>query len=156
MKTDIDFGREAMLYFHNRSAFYPGYSISFDELLRGIAGSDSKANIFLDGLGLAIRSIGLSTSKIKSSMENLADSGQGRIPSNQNVFFRALSDEAQNINWVAAAPEMALGVAKDVAKGVAAGGESVITTLKSLNVVLPLVIVGGVIFVLVQKFKKAA
>lgn len=156
MRTDIDFAREALLVFHNRSAMYSGYDFTFDQFLDQVGGGGAKTTAFLDGFGLAVRSIGLSTSELNSAMQALADQGQGRIPENKNVFFKALSDQAQDINWISATPKIIAGVTTDVVKGVAAGGESVITTLKSLNTVLPLVIVGGVIWFIVQKFKKAA
>lgn len=155
-QADISRGREAMAYFHNASCGFSGYSLTLDQLIESVAGSATRAPIFLDGLGMAIREIKMDTSELRESMENLADAGRGRIPSNQSAFFKALSDQAQNINWVTAAPKVLVGVTKDVIAGVAEGGESVIASLKSLNMILPLLIVGGVVYVVVQKIKKAA
>ena len=145
-----------MMYFHNQALTYPGYGLTFDQLLDAAGGGGIKTSIFLEGFGFAVEQVGLNAGKLQTAMEALADNGGGRLPANQSAFFKALSNEAQNISWVSATPSIVLGVATDVIKGVAAGGESVITTLKSLNVIFPIMIVGAVIYIFVQKVKKAA
>ena len=159
VQTQIEKGREALTYFHNQASTFSNYELSFPELLDLVGGGEKKNGIFLEGFGFAIEQVGeggfFSGNKTKIAMENLATAGQGRIPA-QTSFFKALSNEAQNINWIDAAPSVAIGVAADVVQGVAEGGKSVITTLKSLNVVLPLVAVAAVLFLIYSKTKKMA
>lgn len=155
MSTDqnIDRARSALKYFHNQSAVYPGYSISFDELLLKI-NRDKSANVttFLNIYGKSILTSELSTSEIKDIMENLARKGQGRIPSDSNVFFQALISEVQNISWVQIVKE----TAGDIAGGVQSFGENVNFTLKGLNMIFPFVVIGGLVYIAVTRIKKVA
>lgn len=154
--ANIARSREALSYFHNQASQYSGYNLTFNQLLDRVGGGGAKTSIFLDGFGFTIEQVGLSTSKLKTAMENLADDGHGQLPELQSSWFSALSSEAQHINWVAAIPEIAVGVAGDVAKGFAEGGESVIGVLKSMNVIIPILVIGGFVFIAVMKIKKEA
>ncbi len=149
----IDKSREALKYFHNESCNYSSYGISFDELLLKI-NRDKEANInnFLTIFGKSIAASELSTSEIKSIMENLAKKGQGRIPSDSNVFFQALISEVQNIDWVSIVSE----TASDIAGGVQSFGDNVLFTMKSLNAIFPFLIIGGVVYIAINRIKKVA
>ncbi len=153
----IDRSREALKYFHNESMKYSGYNISFDELLLKI-NRDKSANVtnFLINYGKSIVASELSTSEIKSIMENLARQGQGRIPSDSNAFFNALISEVQNINWVKVGVEAVVDTAGDIAGGVQSFGENVIFTMKSLNAIFPFIVIGGLVYIAVTRIKKVA
>lgn len=159
VQTQIAKGKEALTYFHNQAMLYPNYNLTYQRLLDIVGGGEKKNGYFLEGLGLAIEEVGeggwFSGNKTKTAMESLADKGKGRIPQ-QSAFFSAIAGEAMNINWFDAAPSVVVGVAQDVVEGVAEGGKSVITTLKSLNVVLPAVAVAAVLYLIYAKVKKAA
>jgi hypothetical protein len=149
----IDKSREALKYFHNESCKYSAYGISFDELLLKInRDKESNINNFLTIFGKSIVASELSTSEIKSIMENLAKKGQGRIPYDSNVFFQALISEVQNIDWVSIVSE----TASDIAGGVQSFGDNVLFTMKSLNAIFPFLIIGGLVYIAITRIKKVA
>lgn len=153
-------GREAMKYFHNHASRYPGYELTFDQLLDSVGGGGAKTSVFLEGLGMAIDTIQedgfLSGSKVQKSMESLADQGQGRIPSNKNAFFKALSDEAQDTTWVEASKYVAVESAKKIGSGLVQVGDTLMSTAESLKNIFPILVVGAIIFVVVSKTRKLA
>lgn len=156
-ENDIDRGREGLMYFHNESLKYPNYTLNFEDLL--LAVGKQNQDIWLDGFGFAINANEMSTSKLKMAMEALAHKTQGNIPSNNNTFFKALSDakmELSPLDYIKATPEVLFESAKDIGAGVKEFGDSTITTLKSLNAILPLAIVGGVLFIFIAKVKRVA
>lgn len=155
--SDIDRGREALKYFHNKSATFPGYSESLDTLIDKVGGK--QPTIFLDGLGFAVDSIGLSSGQVKEAMEKLASQGQGRIPAYNTAFFKALSDRATNLttaDWIGGLPEIAGDTAKDLASGAQAVGNAVIDLGKSLTTVGPLLALAAIIFIGFQRTRKLA
>lgn len=159
MSTDQNIvrSREALKYFHNASCAYSNYKITFDELLLKINRNKPEAvTIFLNLYGKAILTSELSTSEIKSIMENLARQGQGRIPSDYNVFYEALLDEVRNINWVSVGIEAVKDTAVDIASGAQSFGENVIFTLKGLNAIFPIIVIGGLVYIAVTRIKKVA
>ena len=149
----IDKAREAMIYFHNQSARFSNYDISFDDLLVKI-NRDKAANVtpFLNNFGRSLAASELSAADIKNIMENLAKQGQGRIPSDANVFFQSLISEVQNISWVQVVKE----TAGDIADGVQAFGENVNFTLKGLNAIFPFIVIGGLAYIAITRIKKVA
>ena len=145
--SDVDRGREALKEFHNYSMGYSAYNLSYDELLRIIGGKNPE--IFLDGLGFAIREIGMSSSQVSQAMKAITLKSQGAIPKSQAVFFSALSNRASNLStsdWFFATPEILLESGKDVAMGFKEVGDAVLDTGKSFLVIGPLLIVVGVIY----------
>jgi len=156
-QNQIDKGREALKYFHNQACKYSSYNLTFDQLLSQVGGK--RPDIFLEGMGTAIEATGMGSGKVEDAMEALADRGQGKVPASMNSFFSALSDRATTITFtdaVGAAPQIATEVAGDVVKGAASVGDTVLTTLSSLQTILPLLVVGGVIYVFVSKVRKVA
>lgn len=151
MNTQVDQARKALLYFHNRSLKYSGYKITFDELLNRLY--KNKPQVGLPLLNNAIVISELSESEIKRLFENLADQGKGRIPSNANAFFDVLRGEVSNVTWSEIREALSQS-ASDISQGVMSGGEGIIDTLKSLNVILPIVIVGAVIYLIIQKTRQ--
>lgn len=145
--SDVDRGREALTEFHNYSVGFSSYDLTYNELLQVVGGKHP--DIFLDGLGLAIREIGMTTSQVKEAMRALADKAQGKIPPNQSAFFMALSNRIQNIStsdWLLATPQLLLESGKDIAMGFKQVGEAVLDTGKSFLVIGPLLIVAGVVY----------
>lgn len=158
-QNQLDKGREAMKYFHNQASKYSGYALTFDQMLDAVGGGGQKTSIFLEGLGLAIDSIGdefLGGNKVENAMENLADQGQGKLPANRNAFFSALSGEAQNVSFIDASKVVAVETGKELLSGAQAVGDSVITTFQSLGAFLPLLVVGAVAFIVISKARKVA
>lgn len=142
---DADLGREAVTYFHNYSlSVGAGYSETFESLLSKVFGS--QPDIYLDGLGGAIREIGMNTSQVHDAMAALAVTSNGQIP-RKELFFSALSNRISNptaSDFIGAAPEILGGMAMDTAKGFQVLGDSLITLGGSLASVGPLIILAGV------------
>lgn len=160
-ENDVDWGREAVKFFHNRMASnFSNYTISMDELIRRIStytAGNSQPDIFLDGLGFAISSNNMSESQVQDAMEKLADISGGNIPSNPSVFEKALTDRLQNItagDWIGAAPTIAAETAATALSGIQAVGDSVIATGKTLTAIAPFLIVGAVIFIVYARARQ--
>lgn len=151
-------GLEAITYFHNASAAFSNYRLTREALIAQV--SKNQPSIFLEGLGMAIESLNMdgffSYGRVKDAMENFAEQAQGRVPSNMSAFFNALSNEYTEINWVDATGYVTKEVAVQVVEGVAEVGTVVTDTLGSLKTILPLLLVGAVVFIVVGKAKKLA
>jgi hypothetical protein len=78
----------------------------------------------------------------------MATQSHGRLPSNNFDFFRYLSNEATKISWVDAASYVTVETAKDVLKGTAEVGDSIISAGRALNSILPILIVSGIVIYL--------
>lgn len=153
--SDIDRGREALKYFHNESTRYPEYQESLDSLTSKVGGKYPL--VFLDGLGFA--SAEMRTGQVQDAMVSLARQGQGRIPSNNSLFFKALSDRATNLttaDWIGGLPEIAGNTALDAAKGFQQVGNAVLDLGKSFKTLGPLLIFAAVIFIGYRKTRKYA
>jgi hypothetical protein len=158
--STIEKGREALKWFHNTAATYSGYNLTFEQLLVMVAGGPQKVQNFLDGFGFAIQSVEnngfLWSSKTQDAMENLARAGAGRIPANPNAFFTALSNSAQDVSWVQVGAYTAKETAKVALDTAVSIGETVSTTFQGLQFLFPLLVIGSVVFIVVQRTKQAA
>jgi hypothetical protein len=152
--TSIAAGSQALSYFHNRAVQYEGYEMTFGELKRSY-GSDARVAAYLDGWGSYILENGMSDRDVKSAMEALADAGEGRVP-HQTSVFNALGGKVGAINWIDLTKTVATETVKQVADGAQAVGHAVIDTAKSLNVILPMLVVGAVIFIVIQRSRQLA
>lgn len=157
MSNDIDRGRSAFIYFHNRSMRYPNYAYSLDQSIAIASGGANKSEIFLDGLGFAIVTSPnvYSENAVKQAMEKLADKSQGRIPK-MTYFFSALTKEIDNITFVDAIPTVALETGKTIVSGFQEVGDTLITTGKALNFIFPVVAVSAILFVVYSRTKRLA
>lgn len=146
-------GLDALQRFYNSAkSFSPNnVTYSFSELI-SILSTRTGQVAFVEGLGLAINSVGFSTSKIQSAMSILARKSMGKIPSKNGDFFNHLQDEGYKINFVDAVAFVAKESAKDIVVGAQAIGDSIITTGKIFNFLLP-AIVGVVVYFWVMKQK---
>lgn len=150
----IEQGNQALIYLHNQLCRYSKYNLTLDELKRTL-GTEKQIPIYLEGFGDLITQFGLSDSAVKSAMEKLADAGQGKIPTKQSIF-NAIGGKAGEINWLDLTATVTTETLKEVASGAQAIGTTVIDTAKSLNVILPILLVGAVIFIVVQRSKRLA
>ena len=142
--TDLQLGTTALKAFWSWSkSFYPtSFTYTFDQFL---ALYGKKKDIYADGIGGAIRETDLSSSKVESSMRVLAQRSGGKIPKDHNQYIMAFSDQAAKINYLDAIVFTATESIGDIANGAAELGDSLITTGKIINFLLPAL---GVIFVL--------
>lgn len=133
--TDVELGREALRHFHNASIDFEAYQDgSFDDLL---ALYGNKRDIYLEGVGLAIRVNGLSTYDVQKAMQNLAKVSQGRIPKDHQGYIKALGNQASSISYLDLTKTVAKEVGSTVLNGAVSVGEQVTSTLKVLNFAWP-------------------
>lgn len=154
--NDIDRGRAALKYFHNRSCAYSPYKETLDSLISKVGGK--RPEFFLEGLGMAINTIGMSDSQVRDAMTNLAEVSHGQVPQN-SVFYKALSNRVSSLttgDWIKGLPEIAGNTALDAAKGFEAVGNAVLDVGKSLLTVGPLLVVVAIIFIGYQRTRKFA
>ncbi len=152
--NSIAAGSQALTYFHNRALQYDGYDLTFGEL-KSSYGSDARVAIYLEEWGAYILDNGMPERDVKSAMEALANAGQGKVP-HQTSVFNALGGKVGAINWIDLTKTVAIETAKQVATGAQAIGTTVIDTAKSLNVILPILLVGAVVFIVVQRSRRLA
>lgn len=141
--SDKEIGLKVVKYFWMWHQTYFGSKVrlSWEEFLNRLLPDLKKRDIVLDGIGGGVREAEVSDSRIDSAMRSLALKSQGQIPSNPLVMFQYLSNEAVKINWVDAVLYTAKESVKDVAKGAQAIGDSLITTGKILNFLLPAILI---------------
>lgn len=146
-ESDVETGRKAVRIFQASTVGYPGYSETLDSLIAKVGGANPQ--FFLEGVGLAIRSIGMSDGQVEDAMESLAAAYQGRIP-RREAFTKALSDRVSNPtagDYIAATPQVALESAGDLVKGAQQLGDSLIAIGSTLNQFGPILIVAAIIFI---------
>lgn len=145
--NDLERGRKVFQSFYRWSVhYYPKtFNFSFDVFLRKYQPNEKKMNIILDGIGGAIRETKISDARVENAMMKLALSSRGKMPANYQDFFKYLSGEAVKINWIDAAAFVTVETGKDLIRGSAAIGDSILTAGKALNSILPLLLIGGVL-----------
>lgn len=130
---DIQVGKKALQYFHNRAIGYEEYPfVSVDELAKYYT---KDPEILYDGLGFAINSIGsfLTDSKVETAMYAIADKGKGKIPSNMSVFFSKIGQVASNPSVVDSIPYVSVAALSDIGEGLEYLGTSTVSSLKQAN-----------------------
>lgn len=151
--TDAQLGEKVIQRFYAYWKLTPsGAKVSYDQLLNILKSRKQMGgNAFLEGLGLGIRLVreenpeAMTDSRIDSAMKKLALASEGKIPEKNYDFFRFLSNEATKVNFVNAVAYTVTESAGDILSGVQDVGESLITTGKILNFLLPAI---GLFFVL--------
>lgn len=138
MKSDYEVGLNALKYFYNeQKKRYPKTSLgSIDELVKVLESRKGGKN-FLLGLGLGINFGEIPEYRVKTAMETLAINSGGKIPLNNNDFRDYLTNEATKISYVDAISSTIVETTKDITKGVAEVGETVITTGKVISFIMP-------------------
>lgn len=94
--SDYQIGEYAVKKFHieNNTNFLNWYSVVSAKI------GKSKLDAQISGLGLGIRFVGLSQSKVDDYMENFAEQARGRIPANISEFTSAIQDQASVPTYV--------------------------------------------------------
>lgn len=146
--TDIELGESVIKSFYAHWSTFPAArGISYAQLLNTLkVRRPMGGTAFLDGIGLGVRSAGMSQSKISNAMRNLAMKSNGKIPAYNMDFFTFLSNESVKINFIDAAAYVVVESGKDIIKGAQEVGDSLISAGKFLNFVLPAVAVLFVFF----------
>ena len=133
--NDVVIGKQALQYFFEASRSYAAFT--FKSFADFYAVYGKKADIYAEGIGLAIRVNDMSDSKIKAAMYSLAKQTQGRVPADHQAYVKSLGSQAGQINYI----DLTLTVAKEVGGKVVDGavsvGDNVIATAKILNYVWP-------------------
>lgn len=135
--NDLERGKAAMLIFHNASLRFSAYPAkSFAELL---ALYGKKADIYADGLGLAINANAMTDRQVSAAMTELAARASGKVPQDHNAYFNAIRGEAGKISYL----DLSLHVAKDVAVTAVEGaqklGDGLLFVGRIATAVLPFV-----------------
>ncbi len=96
--------------------------------------SDKQLGIFMEGLGVGLRSVGFDQepAKIQSAMESLAAQGAGALPAEPGNFFGVIQNAASQIHFLDAASFVARESASQIAQGVQNVGEAVLDTGSAL------------------------
>lgn len=147
-QQDTERGKKALTVFYNEMrSLYPSFKFTFEEMmtvLRKLRG----AKFIDEGIGGGIRETGFSDSKVNTAMRGLARNGGGKIPATYMDFFNALFLESQKINYVDMAGYVITETAGTVLGGIQDVGESLITTGKIINFLLPVILLGALFFFL--------
>lgn len=153
--TDEARGLAALRAFFNMSAqnFGSKFPYANFDLFYDAVRQTKGARFIAEGLGLTIVVNNMSDSQVTSAMSALARQAQGRLPSNLNGWFQALSNEAAKINFLDAAVYVTTESAADVVKGAQAVGDAVVDTGKSFLAVGPLALLAAGLFILYRKSK---
>lgn len=139
-------------YDYSKSMFPKNVTYTFQTMIETLGARKGQV-AFVESLGLIVREVGFSTSKIQSAMKSLAQRAQGKIPSKNGDFYMQLQDEGAKIEFVDAFKYVTVETAKDVGKGLVEVGNTLITTGKMLNFVFP-ALVGVVVYFWIMKQKK--
>lgn len=136
--NDMQAGQNAMRVFWEYSKRFPGAPSSFAEFY-SLYGK--KADIYADGLGMAIRVNNMPERQVIAAMENLAIKAQGQVPKDHNAYFAAISGEAGKISYLDLTKTVVADVASDVVAGAQSLGDNLIGVLKVANFVLPFALI---------------
>lgn len=154
--SDVQRGKEALLFFHNEALKFPdNYRLTFEELCQLL--QDQSHGAFLDGFGFGINSAGFGSDRVQNAMADLADQGEGRVPSSWNSFFNAIQKEGQKFSFSDAANATLSGTARDIAGGLEEVGKVSLSTLSNLGDVVkyvPYLLFAGLGFYIYLKAKK--
>ncbi|MEN6293228.1 MAG: hypothetical protein ABFD07_14615 [Methanobacterium sp.] len=88
--SDYQIGEYAVKKFHieNNTNFLNWYSVVSNKI------GKTKLDAQISGLGLGIRFVGLSKTKVDDYMKDFSDQARGRIPANVSEFTSAIQDQA--------------------------------------------------------------
>lgn len=145
--TDYERGIKALTSYHTtmRSMYPSSFRYSFTEFLSMVK-QMKLGKALADGLGGAIRETSLSDYQVSASMTELARRGLGKIPSGLQDFFFALQGEATKVKFVDATLYVLTETGSDIVSGVQSVGDSILTTGKILNFLLPAILLLFVFF----------
>lgn len=146
---------------------FDNYNLTFSELKLWIGGNDERTLVFLNGLGRTVNSAinsGLvDINRIKENFVAMALAGQGKIPASRDTapYLEAVTSAVENRPWSDRISFVSSEVSKDLSRVVSDIGETVqdtgaslLQTLKGLNVILPVLLIGAVVFVVFSRARK--
>lgn len=137
--SDKELGLKVFKAFYSwNKSFHPTvFNYSLDQFLNFYG---KKKDIYLDGIGGGVRESGISDSRIDTAMRSMAQQSKGKIPENPLVMFQYLSNESVKVNWVDAVAFTVVESGKTVVGGAESLGNSLITTAKIVNFILPAIL----------------
>lgn len=139
--NDVQTGEKVLRAFHSYWRTQPNSGgVSYEKMMELLNQRRPGGSFLLEGIGLGVRSAEISDNRIDAAMRKLAADSGGRLPARNQDFFTYLSNEAVKIDFVDAAIFTAKESAKDIVKGAAAVGDSLIFTGKVVTFILPAVI----------------
>ena len=140
-------GLNALQKFYNYQRMYHGTKVtySFDDLLSFYG---KKKEIYLEGVGDMIVNGNVTNMRLEAALVQLAKDSQGKILQNPIKISNYIQNQATKIDWLDAASFVVTESVKDVAKGAQAVGDSLITSMKIVNFLLPVIVLGALFFFL--------
>lgn len=159
--TDRDYGLKVLnTYWTQARSSYPTVmKLTFNEFINRVQPNLKKQDLEIENLGWAIRENDISDSKISSSMKNMVSRSGGKVPSGIQPFFQFISNESTKITFidaVAIAGNTLVDTGGDILGGAQDLGDSIVTSAKVLNFILPLLIVGGVLLLAFSWLNRAS
>lgn len=136
--SDIELGRKALRHFHDYSKMLWSNSYapsSVDALIN--LWPEKKRDIYLDGIGLAIRINNISDSDVRIAMENLAKQSKGQIPADHQAYTKFLGGQVGSIKFLDLTTTVVKETATQLVQGAQAIGDQVIASGKLLTFLLP-------------------
>lgn len=134
-------GNQALTILHTQLKSY-GYTGTRDQMIQAMSvGSTGKylaslVPITIEGFGLQMDTLGLSSSQVTTAFKKLASQSQGRVPT-KTTAFNAMGNVAQNPSWISAVTYTATESVKDVVTGAQKIGDAVVTAGKVTTWLLP-------------------
>ncbi len=142
--TDRELGLEVLRSYYR---FWNKPSITFDSFVEMIkARRPMGGEAFISGLGMGVREAEINSYRYTDAMRKLAIASGGKLPARNGDFFNYLSGVSINVNFIDAITYTATESAKDVLKGAESVGNSILTTGKILNFLLPAILLIFVFF----------
>jgi hypothetical protein len=138
---DINTGYTILKYFYFVASGYPSFKLSsavdiLNFYMQTWPGPFDP-NSFLTGLGLGANASGMSSGDQLKAMTNLANLGQGQVPTNPSTFAAYLTNQATQVSSWSAALYAAQQAAQSIVTGLEKVGDTALsvanTTLNTVN-----------------------
>jgi hypothetical protein len=123
--VDIPAGENALNYYFTESTKFSNFPYTdLQSMLDDISAVNPE---LISTIGFTIRADALVQDQVQSAMVQLADKGQGNLPSNSTVFFTALTTAAENPSFWQAIDFVAANSFMQAVQGAQAIGQQLIT-----------------------------
>lgn len=143
-------GLDAFQKFYNMQRLFHGNKVtySFDEMLNFYG---KKKDVYLNFVGDLITDKIVTQGRLDAALNQLARDSNGLILKNPILISNYIQNQAVKMDWVEMTKFVAIESSKDILKGAAAIGDSIISTGKILTYLLPVIVIGGLFIYANQK-----
>jgi hypothetical protein len=123
--VDIPAGQTALGYYFTESTKFSNFP--YTDLQSMLSDLDDVNQDLTSTIGFTIRTIGLSSSQVQTAMVQIADQGQGNLPTDTTVFFTALSQQGANPSVLSAVTFVTVSTFQEAVAGAQAIGQQILT-----------------------------